>query len=244
MPDENKAAGQGENQDAGEKQQTGADQKPATDAGAEDAGAGKSGGGDDKDKAKAPPADTSKKDDEFVDDGTEPPTKARMSSKDFIIQRQQAKIAKLKAKADEGGDAGDTGEGEDEEVAPEDEALIGKVVAKKFAPFLDKAQSTEDDREISEFVAKNPEFKPFEAKVRRYIAHPSRRQLPVESVFYEVAGRGLLKIGADRQKKADEDAKQTQTGGGSGRSGEGGKTAWDMSKEEFEAEQARVRRGA
>lgn len=247
MPDTtNQAAGQGT--DAGEgKQPTGADQKPVADAKIEggegkDKGEGgegtEPGKGEGADKAKAP-TDTSKEDDEeFKDDGTEPPTTPRMSSKDFIIRRQQRKIAKLKEKSDEEG-----GEGEaDDEIAPEDEALITKVIAKKFAPIIDKTQSAEDEREISEFLAKNPEFTPFEAKARRYIAHPSRRNLPVESVFYEVAGKELLKIGAKRQREADEKALDTQTGGGSARGGEGGKSVWDLTKDEFEAEQEEIRR--
>jgi len=254
MPDvENKAAGQ--ETDAGEKQPVGADQKPTTDAGTEDKGDDKDKGqggddtdtqkGDDVDKAKAP-ADTSKKDDkgddEFKDDGKEPEVKPRMSSKDFIIKRQQRKIAKLKGKAGEESNEGGEDEGGDDEVAPEDEALINKVVAKTFAPIIDKTQSAEDNTEISEFLSVNPDFKPYEAKARRYIAHPSRRHLPVETVFYEVAGKDLMKIGAKRQKKADEEAKDSQTGGGSARGGEGAKTAWDMPKDEFEAKQEEIRR--
>jgi hypothetical protein len=46
--------------------------------------------------------------------------------------------------------------------------------------------------------------------------------LPVKTIFYEVAGDKLLKIGADRKTKADEEAKGTQTGGGSNRAGSGG----------------------
>jgi len=68
--------------------------------------------------------------------------------------------------------------------------------------------------------------------------------LPVKTIFYEVAGDKLLKIGADRKTKADEEAKGTQTGGGSNRAGSGGeKPIWEMSKDEFEAEKERVRRG-
>jgi len=125
---------------------------------------------------------------------------------------------------------------EDDEIAPDDEALIKRVVAPMLQPVLEKTLRAEDEQEIKEFLTLNPDFKPFEAKARRFMQHPSRRQLPIKSIFYEVAGDQLLKIGADRKAKADEKAKQTQTGGGSNRAGEGeGRSDWELSKEEFEA---------
>jgi hypothetical protein len=239
MPEENNAAGQ----DAGEeKQDAGTEQKPAaTDTGKEDAGAGEAAeekGEKDTSKdqnAKVPPKETQPE----ADDNAEPAVRQRMSPKDFIIQRQQRKIAKMREQ--EG--SGEEGAGEPEEIAPEDEALITSVVARKFAPIFEKTLAAEDDKEISAFVKANPDFAPFEAKARRFISHPSRQHLPVESVFYEVAGKQLLKMGADRGRQADEAAKQTQTGGGSNRGGGGEKTAWDLSKEEFEAKKEKVRRG-
>jgi hypothetical protein len=260
MPDDQKidqSAGEGADKatGAGEGQDNATDDKEkgaATDTGKEDAGKGEGTeggeGADQKDtskgqegqekSAKAPNKETQKDDD--IDDGKEPEVKPRMSTKDFIIQRQQRKLNK-QAKAGDGEDK-ETGE-DDEEVAPEDEALINKVVSKTFAPIIDKTLAAEDEQEIQSFIKDNPDFKPFEAKARRYMQHPSRRQLPVKSIFYEVAGDKLLKIGAERSKAADEKAKNTQTGGGSNRAGEGAKSDWDLPKDEFEAKQERVRRG-
>lgn len=269
MPDidKNVAAGEGADKGAGtgEGQDKGADHKEnanETKTGNEDAGAGAGEGGDNKGDTNA---DASKKgegegkdakapkdgsqqgdsDDDGKDDGKEPDTRKRLSTKDFIVGRQRAKIAKS-AKAGEGdGKEGKDGEGADGDgdVAPEDEELINKVVAKNFAPILDKTISAEDDKEVAVFLKENPDFAPFEAKARRYIAHPSRRHLPIEAIFYEVAGNKLLKIGAERQKKADEEANKTQTGGGSSRAGEGGKSVWDLTPDEFAAEQEKIRRG-
>lgn len=233
------------------KQQAETDQKSADNTEKKDTGVNQEAGqggespeadkGEKANKAKAPtdnPKKEDKSDDEFKDDGSEPPTRSRMSSKDFIIARQRAKISKQQ-KADKNDDESD----DDDDIAPEDEELITKVVAKKFAPIIDRTQEVENEREISDFIAKNQDFKPFVAKVRRYINHPSRRNLPVESIFYEVAGESLLKIGAQRQQKADEEARQTQTGGGSARGGGGEKSTWALSEEEFEAEKEKVRRG-
>ena len=257
--DNNQAANTGADNANGEGEkysQAGADQgtdknTDATKTGKEDAGAGEGGKGDDgkdtskgNDNAKAPNKDTQKDDDE--DDGAEPPVKPRLSKQDFIIGRQKAKIAKTaKADDDKGGDngKGDDDGKDDDEVAPEDEALITKVVSKQFAPIIDKSLKADDDQEVSAFLSENPDFKPFEAKARRYMQHPSRRNLPIKSIFYEVAGDKLLKIGAERQKAADVKAKDSQTGGGSNRAGEGAKNDFDLSKEEFEAKQERIRRG-
>jgi hypothetical protein len=251
----NQAAGAGEGQGAGENSQAGADNNQANNAaGNEDAGDGDQGGegknkngqeGQDDKNAKAPEG-TQKKDDIEDDDGAEPATRSNLTRQDFIIGRQKAKLAK-KAKANEageGGDNNDEGDEDDDEIAPEDEKLINKVFQKNIAPIVEKTQQIEDDKEINAFLTANPDFKPFEAKARRYIQHPSRRHLPVKTIFYEVAGDKLLKIGADRKTKADEEAKGTQTGGGSNRAGSGGeKPIWEMSKDEFEAEKERVRRG-
>lgn len=203
--------------------------------GKEDAGEG--GEGEDtslegKDSAKAPQSNSND------DDGVEPVIRKRLSTQDFIIGRQRAKLAKSQEK-DEGG----SDEDEDDNVAPEDEELITKVVAKQLAPIINKSLEADDNQEINDFLTENPDFKPFEAKARRYMSHPSRRSLPIKSIFYEVAGDNLLRMGAERGKLADEKAKNSQTGGGSNRAGEGSKSVLDMPLDEFKAEQERVRRG-
>lgn len=170
------------------------------------------------------------------DDNSEPKVRSRMTAKDFIIQRQQKKIQKLNQVDNDDEDDSDS------DVSPDDEELITKVVSKKFAPLIERQLADDDDLEVKEFISKNPDFKEFEAKARKYMAHPSRRSLPIESIFYEVAGEKLLKLGAERQKKADLEAKNSQAGGGSNRGGESKKDIWSMSSEEFEREKNNLRR--
>ena len=206
--------------------------------GGEDAGGsddGKDTSEEGKDTAKAP-QDTQT----VEDDGGEPVVRKRLSAQDFIIGRQRAKLAKSQEKQD---DAPENNEDDDDKIAPEDESLITRVVAKQLAPIIDKSLAADDNQEISDFVAENPDFKVYEAKVRRFMTHPSRRNLPIKSIFYEVAGDNLLKMGAERAKAADLKAKDSQTGGGSNRAGEGAKSDWDLPKEEFEAKQQRIREG-
>src|SRR5690606_11309004 len=123
----------------------------------------------------------------------EPVVRERLSKRDYIIGRQKAKLAREQAKAtqiqDEDIDYND--------VTPQDEALISKVVAKRFAPIIERSLAAEDEMEINEFLSQNPEFKEFESKARRFMQHESRRHLPIKSIFYEVAGDKLMAIGAE-----------------------------------------------
>lgn len=263
MPDDqnkDQAAGAGvNNAGAGEGQNTSTDQNKdagATKTGNEDAGnsEGTDGGEgakdtskEGKDNAKAPIVDPLKKEgeNENEDDGVDPEVRPRLSTQDFIIGRQHRKLASKKGEGagENKDDKGDEAGNENSEVAPEDVKLITDVVSPLIAPLVDKSLAAEDDKEIADFLTVNPDFKPFEAKARRYMKHPSRRNLPVKSIFYEVAGDRLIKIGADRQKAADAKANNTQTGGGSNRAGEGAKSDWDLPAEEFAAKQERIRQG-
>ena len=258
MPDDQKDQSAGvANAGASEGQDNATDDKSqsaATNTGNEDAGKGEGtegGEGIDPDdlskgqegqeeNAKAPQEDTQMDE----DDEAEPEVRPRMSAKDYYIQRQQKKLSKIaKGNGDESAGEDNNADEDDDGVAPEDKALINKVVSEQLAPIIDRTLRADDEHEVQEFIEKNPEFKPFEAKVKRFMQHESRRQLPIKSIFYEVAGDKLLKIGADRMKKADEKAKNTQTGGGSNRAEEGEKGDWDLPKDEFEAKQEKIRHG-
>jgi hypothetical protein len=219
---------------------------------------GGSGAGTDK---KSDDKSTDKKEDEKKDDeidlNEEPSTrkKSNASIASHIIARKTAKINKLaeEKKKDEGGGESEEGENEedgedidlDEEVVdPKDKELIGKEVSRHLAPILEKQEQEETKAEVSAFITANPDFKPFEVKILKWSLHPSRKNLPIKAIAYEVAGDKLMKIGAERAKKADTDAKEHESGGGgSGGNGNGSeKGVWDMSVEEFRAKQQEVLR--
>lgn len=249
MPDDlNNQSGADNNNGGAEGGQSGADNNNSDnqDAGGGEAGAGDNGGqggqgADDGAKPGKGPKKDAKAPADNADDGEEPVVRPGRSSKDFIIQRQQRKMAKGKPAPAQAADDEDN----DDEIAPEDEALISKVFDKKVAPIMEQTLKAADEQDIRDFLAENPDFKPYEAKARRFIAHPSRRHLPVKSVFYEVAGPDLLKLGAARSKAADDKARQSQTGGGSNRQEGAGKgeDVWKISKEDFAKKQEKIRRG-
>jgi len=198
-----------------------ADQKTdVTTTGGEDNSGGQSEGDNgnpnpSKDKEAPKSQDNSQ---EMVDDNEEPPVrKPLLSKQDYIIGRQRSKLLKEKEKAND--DEGDESD-ENDEIAPEDEAMITKVVAKHFAPIIQQTLDAEDDKAVNDFLKENPDMRKYESKARRFMKHESRKNIPVESIFYEIAGKEMFKIGADRKSKADEIAKNSQTGGGSNRGNE------------------------
>jgi hypothetical protein len=182
-----------------------------------------------KDKSKS---DTSK------DDEQEPPTRKRPI--DFIKERQERKKAPKETDKSKGADDEDA----EDDIDPEDEKTIGKVVSKRLKealePFAQAQAQQQDDAEIADFLKANPDFKAYEAKARKYMAHPSRKDVPIEEIFYGVAGRDLLKIGAKRSKIADDEAKKSKSAAGSQDAGAAKGNA-TLTREQLEAKQAEVR---
>lgn len=207
-------------------------------AGADDKGEQDDGSGDgDDDKGESDKSDKDKTDKTNPDNVDEEP-KTRKRNIDFILERKNRKIQNLKDKDDKGND-----DDSEDGVNPEDEEVIGKVVSKYLNPIIAKQIKEEDEQEIATFLNGNPEFKPYADKVRKFSQHESRKNIPIESIFYEVAGKDLMKLGADKARKSDKEAKESGAGGGSNRGGSdaGSKSVWDMTPEEFEKEQQKVR---
>jgi len=223
------------------------DNKSKNGAGDEDKGDhssddNKDGKGDDKSKKSDNDAgDGIKKDDEDKSEKPAPKTDEEPTTRkrniDFINERHNRKAEK-----DANKDKNNIEDDEDADIDDEDVEIIDKRVKKIIAPFISKVQADEDKQEIDAFVSANPDFKPYVEKVAKYAQHPSRSNMPIKAIFYEVAGDDLLKIGATRSKKADEEADKSKGGGGDG--GESSvieKPTWDMTLEEFAEKQQQVR---
>jgi len=184
--------------------------------------------------------DTSKDKDteEDEDDGEEPETRRPKTNAEWAAWRKSQKDKKSKDQQKGGGDEGDEGDSDEDDaddLSPEDRKAIDKRIGQAIKPFVEKAIESEVEGEIAKFLNANPDFKPFEAKARRFALHPSRQNIPIKSIFYEVAGDKLLKIGADRVRKADKDARKTKTGGSA--TNEKGSTSYkDMPLSDFEKE--------
>lgn len=170
------------------------------------------------------------------DEDKEPPVRKRPS--DFARERIERKNANKNKGKDDAKD--DTEDDEDDDIDPADEKTVGKIVEKALKPFVEKQMKEEDDKEVQNFLKDNPDFAKYEAKARKYMAHPSRKDVPISEIFYGVAGKDLMAIGAKRAKIADNEAKKSKSGGGASDAG-GVKPVSEYTKEELEAKQAQVR---
>jgi len=173
-----------------------------------------------------------------IDADEEP--RSRKRNIDFILQRKNEKIAKLQKNANNG-NTFDEDEEEDEDIDAEDARLIDKRISKAMTPLIQKQMLEEDESEINSFVKDNPDFAPYADKVRKFAQHPTRKEMPIKSIFYEVAGDDLLRIGAKREKIATDKAKESGAGGGSGIGGDVTKNVWSLTPSEFAAEQEKLR---
>jgi len=211
-----------------------------------DGGAGDEGKGTDK-----PDDDNGDKKPDEADKGDKKPEskptpnadeepKTRKRNIDFILERKNEKIKKLEQKAN-GADAEKEDEEEEDDLDPNDANIIQRHVAKALSPFLAKQMQDEDSQEIGDFIKQNPDFAPYQAKVQKFAQHPSRKDMPIKAIFYEVAGDDLLKLGADRAKKAGIESKKSRAGGGGSSGGGSEKGVWDLSNDEFEAQKESVR---
>lgn len=172
---------------------------------------------------------------EVADDGSEPAVRRDKSY--FIGLRHGKKAAKAAQETqddgdDEGGDLDD-----------EDLQVLDSVVGKAVKPLADKLAQQEDAEALSSFMTENPAFKPYKAKIERFMKHDSRKHLPIETVAMEAVGiKELIRIGSKLGKQSSF-KKQTSgpsTGGGN-RGGAPKKSFSDMSEAEFAAAQQELR---
>lgn len=128
------------------------------------------------------------------------------------------------------------GQGEGGENPTEIESLRSEV-----ADLRSREEAREDEAEINQIVAENEDFKPYVDKVKKLAKDPSRKQVPIKSLFYEAAGDDLIKIGANRASEANADAAETQQNGTSTGNAPTGVSVNDMSNEDFQKMQEEVR---
>ncbi len=138
------------------------------------------------------------KEKEFKDDGAEP----------------QGGVSQDQNKEDENKD--------DDEVDPEDEKTIGKIVNKTVAPLQDQLFKSTVESELNNIYAQNPDWKKFDVKIRRFVNHPSRaglikQGLPVKTVVLEAIEPHLAAVNAKKSQEADAKANAAKDGGNQNR---------------------------
>ncbi len=188
-----------------------------------------------------PPADPPKDGDDPPADPPKDPDKAEDPPADDGAEPEGGAPAKEPEKKDPPADDNDD---EDEE------KRIAKMVDKRLSPFETQVHTQRVNTEVEQILQSNPEYKPYEAKIRRFVNHENRagliRQgLPVKTVVLEAIAPHLQQIGAAKAKAADEKAAKTRVDGSSARPNEPGKLPdfANMKASEIEDIAEQVRRG-
>lgn len=114
------------------------------------------------------------------------------------------------------------GDDKDDEYDPYDpekaKAFMQKQAEKAFEPIKEQMFKQNVESTLSKILTDNPEYKPYEKRIRNFVNHENRigmiRQgLPVKTVVFEALAPYLEKIGADKLRKANEEADRTKGGG-------------------------------
>ena len=173
----------------------------------------------------------------------EPQVIKRKTAKDFIIERQQRKIAKLEGQESQDYD--------DDSIRPEpvesepDDGDDSDQQMEAMRPIIEQHIADKDAEEVTAFLNENPEFGDYAEKVEKMMKHPSRRSIPVNELFFAAAGPDLLKLGAKMAQEADDEADTSRIGGGgSSYQGVTPKDWSNASQEELDQEKMRIRQAA
>jgi hypothetical protein len=130
---------------------------------------------------------------------------------------------------------------EDNEVDPDDEVAIGKVVDKKTAELRQTVEKQRDESEVNALLIAKPEFIKYKGVILKYMSHSAYKNIPAYRVAAMVAADDLQRIGAQKEREAQKKANDTQGGGTTVRKQSSGKVDWHTApKAEFDAEVNRV----
>jgi len=133
---------------------------------------------------------------------------------------------------------------EDDEVLPEDEEMIGKVVEKKTKDLkeaVSKIQRIENQADVDSFLRVKPEFGKYREVALKYMSHPAYSNVPVHNIMAIVSSGDMQKLGAQKEREAAKKAKDTQSKGNQTRQSGSGEIDWKKaSPEEFTAQRAKV----
>ena len=203
-----------------------------------------SAGADAGDDSSSDSDDESDEDDsEFEDDGAEPEVREKDKSY-YIGLRHGKKAAKQAAPKDESddGDADDS-DSDDEDLDDEEIDAFNQSVQEAVSPLVERLTKEDNQRELRDFVSENPEFKPYQSKIERYMNHKTRQHLPLTTIAMEAVGpQGMMKIGAKMARQSDQKKSGSRVDTGGGKRGvPEGKSVNDMTNEEFAQYQNQIR---
>ena len=98
---------------------------------------------------------------------------------------------------------------EEEEINPDDEQVIKKVVEKRIKPVADILQRVKDEQEVDAFLRVKPELSKYRDVIIKYVQHPAYANIPVYNIAAMVTAKDLQALGAEKEREAAKKAKDT-----------------------------------
>lgn len=127
---------------------------------------------------------------------------------------------------------------DEEEMDADDKKRISKIVQREVG---NKMSELENKMEVQSFIQGRPEYAKYQAVMLKYMNHPDYANIPVQNIAAIVASKDLMKIGAKKEREAQKVVAETKNPGTTVRKTESSGVNWaNVSKEEFEAQKARV----
>lgn len=128
-----------------------------------------------------------------------------------------------------------------EDVDIEEAKAISNIVEKQTASVKKALQETQDRLEVDTFLQSKPEFTKYKNVILKYLQHPIYSQIPVKNIANMVAANDLMKIGAEKERQAQQKVSNTKTSGSVVRTGQTIQADWKtMNKNDFESQKRRI----
>jgi len=163
-------------------------------------------------------------------EGEEKEEKEEEINPDDIIPETREEIKERKEKEEEEGEAD-----------PEDEKMVGKIVDKRLDQVTKDLRDTKDQMEVDSFIRSKPEYSKYRATALKYMKSPAYNNIPAHNIMAMVASKDQQKLGAQKEREAAENAKNTQSPGSTVRKPAGGKVDWSTAtKEDIDAKKAEI----
>ena len=112
---------------------------------------------------------------------------------------------------------------------------VDKKIKEGTAEVNEKLFKQTVESKIDKLIANNPDYKPFEKEIKKWVFHENRmvlikRGMPVATAALEVMAPRLQRLGAKKEREANKEAKDTQGKGSSTPANAGKGSTPDFSK--------------
>ena len=133
------------------------------------------------------------------------------------------------------------GGGDDDGIDPDDKATIGKIVDKRVGKLDRRIQAQQDEIDVNTYILENPQMAKYKPGILKYVKHSAYRNVPIKNIAAIVAAGDMQKLGAEKEREAQEQANNTKNDGRQTRSKVTGGTDWkNASKDAFNKKYAQV----